>query len=110
MYLNLLTHIDSVILLFLQRNCLYFALTARPHRRFIPRLRIHQRLHDFVSHYIFKAVIFIAVVLNCILLALLVGEVQVKYEEFEIVYDVTKDYILFSVKLQSNIKSDSEQC
>ena len=63
-----------------QRNCLYFALTARPYRRYYPSYKIHQKIHKFVNHVIFKIVIFIALVLNIILLALLVSSMNVPYK------------------------------
>lgn len=66
----------NVTILSSQRNCLYFALTTRPYRRYIPSYKIHRKLHNFVNHTIFKIFIFIALVLNIILLALLVGSLS----------------------------------
>ena len=57
----------------MQRNCLYYALTAKPIPQYLPKYAIHRKLHDrlvpVINHSVFKAVIFLALVANCILLA-----------------------------------------
>lgn len=60
--------------LFLQRNCLYYALTAKPCVRYMPKYKIQEKLLEFVSHPFFKVAIIVALLLNCIALALQVLE------------------------------------
>lgn len=56
-----------------QRNCLYFALTAKPLRQYVPKFELHRRFHTamlpIVNHVITKFIIATALVINCILLA-----------------------------------------
>ena len=75
-WINVITTLNQCDYSLSQRNCLYFALTARPYRRYYPSYKIHQKIHKFVNHAIFKIVIFIALVLNIILLALLVSSLS----------------------------------
>lgn len=57
----------------LQRNCLYFALTAKPVPQYAPKFECHRTLHSrmvpIINHWLFKAIILGALVANSLLLA-----------------------------------------
>ena len=58
------------LLFFLQRNCLYVALTSNPHKKYIPKYSCHAKLYQLVHSWIFRAVILITVFVNIIVLAI----------------------------------------
>ncbi len=57
-----------------QRNCLYFALNAKPICQYEPRFKLHRKFREkmlpLVNHSISNFIIVSALVLNCILLSL----------------------------------------
>ncbi len=62
----------------LQRNCLHFALNAKPIRQYVPKFELHRKFHEkmlpVVNHAISKFIIVFALIVNCILLALVVSQ------------------------------------
>eukprot|EP00731_Ephydatia_muelleri_P001240 Em0001g1240a len=56
-----------------QRNCIYYALTARPKHIYSPRYgayrKVYERMVWIASHTVFQVVIIVAVLINCITLA-----------------------------------------
>ena len=54
----------------LQRNCIEFALKAKPVRRYIPKHRIQYKIWWFVTSQPFEYTIFILIMLNTITLAM----------------------------------------
>ena len=57
-----------------QRNCLYFALTAKPMFRYIPKFEFQKKLSELTAHPLFSTFIFIALVCNSIVLSLQVRQ------------------------------------
>lgn len=61
------------VCIFMQRNCIYYALTTRPKHIYSPRYgaykKVYERMVWIASHTVFQAVIIVAVVINCITLA-----------------------------------------
>jgi len=53
-----------------QRNCIEFALKAKPVRRYIPKHRIQYRVWWFVTSQPFEYTIFILIMINTITLAM----------------------------------------
>ena len=70
-----------VIIFFLQRNCLYFALTARPSLSYNPKFSLHQKLLDLVSHRFSNIIVFVALLLNIVILAMQVGGVELGHSK-----------------------------
>ena len=56
-----------------QRNCLYFALTAKPVPQYSAKFDCHRKFHDWIvpylDHWLFKGIILAALIANSILLA-----------------------------------------
>ena len=59
--------------LYIQRNCLYFALTTKPEFRYVPKFRVQEKLMDLTTHPVFSSFILIALVCNSIALCLQVS-------------------------------------
>lgn len=55
---------------FLQRNCIEFALKAKPVRRYIPKHRIQYKVWWFVTSQPFEYTIFILIMINTVTLAM----------------------------------------
>lgn len=53
-----------------QRNCIEFALKAKPVRRYIPKHRIQYKLWWFVTSEPFEYAIFILIIINTVTLAM----------------------------------------
>jgi len=66
----------------LQRNCIEFALKAKPVRRYIPKHRIQYKIWWFVTSQPFEYTIFILIMLNTITLAMKFHNQPKPYEEF----------------------------
>jgi len=66
----------------LQRNCIEFALKAKPVRRYIPKHRIQYKIWWFVTSQPFEYTIFILIMLNTITLAMKFHNQPEPYEEF----------------------------
>jgi hypothetical protein len=66
----------------LQRNCIEFALKAKPIRRYIPKHRIQYRVWWFVTSQPFEYTIFILIMLNTITLAMKFHNQPESYEKF----------------------------
>lgn len=66
----------------LQRNCVEFALKAKPVRRYIPKHKFQYKIWWFVTSQPFEYTIFVLIILNTITLAM-------KYDE------MSEDYINF---------------
>lgn len=56
--------------LFLQRNCIEFALKAKPVRRYIPKNRLQYKVWWLVTSQPFEYVIFILILINTVTLAM----------------------------------------
>ena len=56
--------------LFLQRNCIEFALNAKPVRRYIPKNPIQYKLWAFVTSPVFEYTIFVMILINTLSLAM----------------------------------------
>ena len=65
---------------FLQRHCLHFALTTKPTRQWIPRYEFQRRLRKsllpIIKSYKAKVLIFVALLVNVIVLALQVSNLR----------------------------------
>lgn len=72
----------NLMFLVLQRNCIEFALKAKPIRRYIPKHRIQYRVWWFVTSQPFEYTIFILIMLNTITLAMKFHNQPESYEEF----------------------------
>lgn len=60
-----------------QRNCIEFALKARPIRRYIPKAKFQYKVWWFVTSQYFEYLIFVLIMLNTITLAMKVIEITV---------------------------------
>ncbi|XP_052745242.1 voltage-dependent calcium channel type D subunit alpha-1-like isoform X1 [Bicyclus anynana] len=69
-----------------QRNCIEFALKAKPVRRYIPKHRIQYKTWWFVTSQRFEYVIFFFIVLNTVAL-------MMKYHDADINYKKVLDYL-----------------
>jgi hypothetical protein len=65
-----------------QRNCIEFALKAKPVRRYIPKHRIQYKVWWFVTSQPFEYTIFILIMLNTITLAMKFHNQPPAYEKF----------------------------
>lgn len=92
-----------------QRNCLYFALTSKPVRRFIPKVGIQKQLHGFVSHTLFKITIFIAVVCNVIILSIQVSSTLIcSYCPTHVCLSSFSSLILYYIYMQFYRQSEKQ--
>ena len=70
------------IFLILQRNCIEFALNAKPVRRYIPKNPIQYKLWAFVTSPIFEYTIFVMILVNTLSLAMKFYQQPELYTQF----------------------------
>ena len=67
---------------FLQRNCIEFALNAKPVRRYIPKNPIQYKLWAFVTSPVFEYTIFAMILINTLSLAMKFYQQPELYTQF----------------------------
>ena len=78
---KLFFHLFSFFL-FLQRNCIEFALNAKPVRRYIPKNPIQYKLWAFVTSPVFEYTIFAMILINTLSLAMKFYQQPELYTQF----------------------------
>ena len=79
---NFFFHLFSFFLFFLQRNCIEFALNAKPVRRYIPKNPIQYKLWAFVTSPVFEYTIFAMILINTLSLAMKFYQQPELYTQF----------------------------
>ena len=79
---KLFFHLFSFFLFFLQRNCIEFALNAKPVRRYIPKNPIQYKLWAFVTSPVFEYTIFAMILINTLSLAMKFYQQPELYTQF----------------------------
>ena len=69
-------------LFFLQRNCIEFALNAKPVRRYIPKNPVQYKLWAFVTSPVFEYTIFAMILINTLSLAMKFYQQPELYTQF----------------------------
>ena len=69
-------------LILFQRNCIEFALNAKPVRRYIPKNPIQYKLWAFVTSPVFEYTIFVMILINTLSLAMKFYKQPLLYTQF----------------------------
>ena len=72
----------KIIFFFFQRNCIEFALNAKPVRRYIPKNPIQYKLWAFVTSPVFEYTIFVMILINTLSLAMKFYKQPLLYTQF----------------------------
>ena len=67
---------------YLQRNCIEFALNAKPVRRYIPKNPVQYKLWAFVTSPVFEYTIFVMILINTLSLAMKFYQQPELYTQF----------------------------